>query len=396
MPTFEYKAMDLSGQTVAGLLAGASEQAVLNELEARKLVPVVICEAKERRGFLKRRVSTRALAMSYTQLSDLLKAGVPILRGLKLLGNRKSQPGLSAVFRELADAVSEGKDLADAMAARPDVFAKVHIAMIRAGEKGGFLESVLERLGTFVMGQAELRGKIIGNMVYPAMLVVFGTVVLLVVFGIFVPMFEPMFERLPQLPAVTKLVFGASALVGTYGPVTLVLGIIGTIGGWRMSKRPAVRRKLTEIRTYMPVLGPLTRSLAAGRFCRMLGTMLTNGIPMLSAMQIAKEASGNILMEEAIDQATEAVRAGEDLSPPLAQSGLFTDDVIEMITVAESANNLDVVLITIAGTIETRVDRLLNAAVRLIEPLLLMALAVVIVIVAAGLLLPMTQLSGAI
>jgi type II secretory pathway component PulF len=319
---------------------------------------------------------------------------VPLLRALKLLGNRKSQPRLSAVFRELAEGVSQGEELAEVMARHPDVFPRVHIAMVKAGEKGGFLEAVMARLGQFVMGQAELKGKVVGNLIYPLLLVVFGFAVLGIIFGVFVPKFKPMLAQIPDLPWVSKAVFGASSLVADYGPWTMASAAVLAAVAWRVSRRPDVRRKLAEVRTRMPVLGPLVRALAAARFCRMLGTMLGNGIPVLTAMQIAKDAAGNLLMEEAVDKATEAVRAGQQLAGPLEESGLFGDDVIEMISVAESANNLDEVLITIAGTIEGRVDRLLSTAIRLLEPLLLVTIALAVAVVAAGLILPMTKMKA--
>jgi general secretion pathway protein F len=394
VPLFEYTARNGTGERVTGVLAGNSEQAVLGELEARQLIPITIQTRAERRITLGGRVSVRKLAMTYLQLSDLLRAGVPLLRSLRLLGNRKSQPRISSVFKDLSEAVAQGEDLAEAMARHPEVFPKVHIAMVRAGERGGFLEQVMARLGQFVMGQAELRGKVIGNLIYPGVLMTAGAIVLAVIFGIFVPKFRPLFAEIPDLPAVTHIVFGASTLVSRYGLWTvgglLVLGAVF----WRVAQQPRVRRQLSAIKTRSPVLGPLVRSLAAARFCRMLGTMLANGIPMLTAMQIARDAAGNMLMEEAIDKATESVRSGQVLAGPLNESGLFGEDVIEMISVAETANNLDEVLITIAETIETRVDRMLNTVIRMIEPLLLLLIAGVVVLVAAGLILPMTRLKA--
>jgi general secretion pathway protein F/type IV pilus assembly protein PilC len=162
----------------------------------------------------------------------------------------------------------------------------------------------------------------------------------------------------------------------------------------RQLRRPMVARKITELQTRAPLIGPLTRSLAAARFCRMLGTMLGNGVPMLGAMQIARQAAGNVLMEDAIANASEAVRAGQPLAGPLSESGLFDDDVLEMISVGESANNLGDVLVDIAVTIEQRVDRLLTTLVRLIEPLLLLLIAGVVVLVAVSLILPLTKLGG--
>jgi general secretion pathway protein F/type IV pilus assembly protein PilC len=396
MPVFEYIALNASGQRVGGVLAGASEQAVLTELEARALTPVSIEAKGERRR--RGRVSARRLAGSYLQLSDLLRAGVPLLRGLKLLGNRKSDPRLSAVFRDITEEVSQGSELGDAMSKHPSVFPKVHIAMVRAGEKGGFLEQVMARLGRFVMGQAELRSKVIGNLIYPTVLVVFGVIVLSVIFGVFVPKFRPMYAAIPpaKMPAVSTFVFVVSALVGRFGPWTLGVLVVAAIVLWRATRRARVRRRIAEWLTRAPVYGPLVRSLAAARFCRMLGTMLANGIPMLTAMQIARDAAGNVLMEEAVQRATEAVRSGQPLAGPLAESGLFEEEVIEMISVGESANNLDEVLTTVAETIEARVDRMLTTAIRLLEPLLLVTIAAVVAVVAAGLILPMTQMQGGV
>lgn len=394
MPTFEYTALSAGGQRIEGVLAGATEQAVLAELESRQLTPVAI-EARAERTSHRRGVSARKLAMSYSQLADLLHAGVPLLKSLKLLAGRRSSTRLASVFRELSEAVSAGEELAEAMSRRPEFFPRVHTAMVRAGEKGGFLEAVLARLGQLVSAQAELRSKVIGNLIYPGVLVFFGVTVLGVVFGVFVPMFRSVFARVQGgLPPVTRLVFAMSDAVGRYGPVTLVLGVIAVSLLWRASKRPDVRRRLTEWKTRSPVIGPLVRSLAAARFCRMLGTMMGNGVPMLAAMQISKDAAGNVLMEEAIEQASEAVRAGQPLAPPLQASGLFEDDVVEMIAVGESANNLDAVLIKIAETIEARIDRQLGVVVRLIEPLLLAVLAGVVVLVAVALVLPLTKLSA--
>ncbi|MCW5768938.1 MAG: type II secretion system F family protein [Phycisphaeraceae bacterium] len=393
MATYAYTALTASGDRVSGLLSAATEQAVLAELESRRLTPVTISPAKERtaRG---RRVSARKLGESYVQIGDLLHAGVPLLRSLKLIAARRSQPKVADVYRHLAETVSDGGELAEAMSRRPEIFPRIHIAMIRAGEKGGFLEGVFSRLGAFVLAQAELRGRIVGSLIYPALLVLFGVLILGVVFGVFVPMFKPVFERMSQLPLSTRLVLGASDLIAGFG-VSLVGGAIAIgILAWRLSKRADVRRRGTEFLTFAPVCGQLVRALAAARFCRLLGTMLENGVPMLQAMAISKEAAGNVLMEEAIDRAIEAVRAGEQLAPPLASSGLFADDIVEMISVGESANNLEKVLLSVAETIEKRIDRLLGIVVRLIEPLMLMAIAGVVVVVAMGLLLPMTQLGG--
>ncbi len=397
MASYRYNAIDQSGQRVNGMLAGASERAVLMELESRRLTPIRLQLKHEVKASGLRQIPVRRLAGAYQQLADLLKAGVPLLRAIKVLSRQKSSPRLADIFRGLADAVEDGDELSVAMSQRPEVFSRVHIAMVRAGEKGGFLEEVLDRLGSLLTAQADLRSKVIGNLIYPLMLIVFGMGILSVIFGVFVPMFKPLFERLgDDLPTVTRFVFASSALVGQYGLWTLSFVILLVIGFLYLRTKPSVARNITWLRTFSPVIGPLTRSLAAARFCRLLGTLEGNGVPLLAAMKIARDAANNVLLEEAIDKATEAVQAGQPLAPPLAESGLFEEDVIEMIAVAEAAANLDKVLVGIAETIESRIDRMLSVAVRLLEPLLLMALAGVVVIVAAGLILPMAKLSSAI
>jgi general secretion pathway protein F/type IV pilus assembly protein PilC len=379
------------------VLAGASEHAVLVELESRRLVPVSIRETRERGRGRGGHVSARALANSYLQMSDLLRAGVPLLRGLKLLAGRRAKPAVSAVFRELAEAVEKGSDLGAAMANQPAIFPPVHVAMVRAGEKGGFLEEVLQRLGTLVLKQAEMRSKVIGNLIYPALLVLLGIGVGIAIFGFFIPKFRPMFANIKGgLPLVTKGVFAMSDLVGRYGLVTLGVLIGVAFIGRLVLRLPEMRERIETAKTQLPVVGGLVRGFATARLCQLLGTMLSNGVPMLAALKIAKDGTGNMLMARAIDKAAEAVKGGQPLAAPLGESGLLDDDVVEMISVGESANNLDEVLLKVGDSIESRLDRMLGSAVRLIEPLLLLAMAAVVGTVAAALLLPMSKLSSSL
>ncbi len=395
MPTFEYIAINTEGARITGVLAGNSEQAVYAELESRQMTPVRLAEQSERSAG--RAIGTRQLATVYSQLADLLRAGVPLMRAIALLSRQKSQPKTAAVFRKLGERVSDGGELAEAMSEQPGVFPRVHVAMVRAGEKGGFLEQVFDQLGKFVMAEAELKAKVVGSLVYPCVLLTVGSGVMAVLFVFFVPMFrEKMLSRLDSVPAVTSLVLAVSDLVSRYGLVLLVLAVVLGVVAWRLRTRDDVRRAVSIARTKAPVLGPLTRALAAARFCRLLGTMESNGVPLLTAMAIAKDAAGNALMEDAINNAIDAVRQGEPLAGPLGESGLFGDDVIEMISVGEAAGNVDHVLLNIADTLEGRVDRLLSGAVKLIEPLLLVFMAMGIGLVAVALILPMTQMTSSI
>ncbi len=394
MPTFSYIARDSAGQKIEGRLAGASSASVLAELQNRALAPVRVEEVRDQQSIgMRRGVSVRQLASAYRQLSDLLRAGVPLLRALRLLGRGKSNPRLAGVFEKVADAVAEGQRLADAMAAHPDVFPPVQIAMVRAGERGGFLDAVLARMGTFLEHAADLRARLIGSLIYPLVLVSVGVGIVVFALVAFVPRFKDFYARI-QLPWPTKVLLAASdVLLHWWLPVLIGTVVLAAIL-WRMLKSPRIRRTLSEWQARMPAVGPLTRAIAVSRFARILGTLLENGIPMLQAIQISRDAAGNILLAEAIDRAGEAVRSGETLSRPLAESGLFDDDVIEMIGVGESANNLPSVLVTIADTIEKRIDRLLNVLLRLIEPALLLCMAGAVLFIFIALIVPMMRMSS--
>lgn len=391
---FTYTALNTSGERVRGTIAGASEQAVMAELESRALVPVEIAPAKAER-VARKRPPFRKLGEAYGQLADLLHAGVPLLRGLRLLGQSKSNAAVATIFREVGDEVADGSDLAQCMAQRPDAFPQVHTAMIRAGEKGGFLEQVFAKLSHLVISQAELRSKVIGNLIYPGILITLGLSVCLLIFGFFVPKMRPMFEKMEGgLPSITKAVFAASDLIGAYGPFTAVVLAALAFAFWQVQKRREVRVWVQEQLSSLPVVGPIRRSLATVRFCQLLGTMLDNGVPMIAALGITRNGVGDPLLERAVDEASQAVQGGQALAKPLGDSGYFEPDIIEMIAVGESANNLDQVLLKIATKLESRIDRMLTLAVRLIEPLLLVLIALVIVAVAMAIVLPMTQMAS--
>ena len=394
MASFRYIAISAKGVRVQGVLAAASEQAVLAELEGRQLTPVKIEVSRERAGVGKR-VPIRHLADAYGQLADLLNAGVPLLRSLKLLGNFKSRPGVAAAFAKLAEGVERGVDLAGTMESHGGTFPKVHVAMVRAGERGGFLDQVMQRLAKLVTSQAELRAKVVGNLVYPAVLATVGAIVGVVLFTWLVPMFRTQLERTKgDLPAVTKLVFGISDLFSGYGVVVAIVVATLGVGAWRLSKKPAIQVRIDAMIPKLPVIGGLLRAIVAARVCGLLGSMLGNGVPLLMALSIAREGAGNRRMAWALGEAIERVRQGQALATPLAESGMLEPDVVEMIAVGEGANNLDEVLERIAASMEARVDRRLGIAVKLIEPLMLVCIASLVLLVAVALLLPMAQMSS--
>lgn len=393
MGTFAYIVRDRDGRRLEGKLSGASLQAVTAELHSRQWSPIEVREEREHR-LTRRGVSQRQLAGAYQQIADLLRAGVPLLRALRLLGRSKANPRLASVMNTVADAVSDGGRLADAMAEHEDVFPSVQIAMIRAGERGGFLEEVLERMGSFIEHQAELKSKVIGNLIYPIILLFVGVGVIVFALTFLVPQFSGFFPDPSMLPLPTRMLLGASEFLQSQWHIVLIAVAVLVAAALWLRRQPTVRRALARWQLRIPKLGVLARDLAVGRFARILGTMLENGIPMLPAMQISRDATGHILLQDAIDEAIESVRAGETLTDPLAKSGMLSDEVVEMISVGESANNLPAVLVKLADTIEKRVDRMLTALVRMMEPLLLLGMGGVVFFIFMALVVPMLRLSS--
>lgn len=394
MPNFAYEAYDQGGQRLRGVLAGTTLSAVLAELESRKLQPIDVREQGEQRSGLRLGggLPVRQLGQAYGQLGELLHAGVPLMRAIALIARAKARPGLARAFKQIGEHVGEGGEISAAMEQRPELFPRTHVAMIRAGERGGFLEQVFQRLGEYVEKQADLNAKLVGNMIYPAVLVTVGTIILVVIFVVFIPMLEPVLAQQREregLPAITEVLFAISN--NALPAASVVAGVL--VGLFAASRHARVGRAMNIGMTRAPVVGGLVRTLATIRFCRMLGTMEANGVPLLQAMGIAKEAAGNVLLEGAIDRAIEAVRGGDQLATPLAESGLFDEDVVEMIRVGEAAGTVDTVLLNIARTLESRIDRLLTAVTKLVEPLLLAVIAGVVLFVASGILLPLMNMT---
>lgn len=400
MPEFRYIARDLSGREVTDLLTANSELDVVSQLSARQLFPVKIQSAESSKSpalAWARRPRAAHLATFFSQLADLLKAGVPLLRSLELLERQTSHAGLKTVLRDLRDKVADGTRLAESMRLHEDIFSELAVSMVRAGEEGSFLEDVLKQIADFTEHQQELKGRVFGAMAYPAFLLVTGVGVVWGMLIWFVPKFAGVFERMAErdeLPWATTALMALSKYAGTYWLVTIVAINVAVVLARRHIKTEHGLRQWHRLTISLPALGPVVRSLAVARFCRILGTLLKNGVPILQSLRIAKDATGNRVLTDAIASAADSVSSGKSLAAPLSQSKQFPAEVIEMISVGEEANNLEHVLVNVADTMERRTHRLLELAVRLLEPLMLIAMAAMILFVVIGLLLPVMKSSG--
>ena len=394
MPKFRYIALNADGRQVSGQLEAEGEAAAVRMLSERQLFPVNIASADASRS-KRRRVSSRDIGMMYGQLADLIGSGVPMLRALDSLIRSTVHSQLKAILKEVRTAVADGQTLTDALRKFPEVFPPLHTSMVQAGERASFLEDVLRSLSEFLERLDELRAKVLGAMIYPALLSALGATVMAGALIFFVPKFDPLLAG-AQKPLPTVLLFGASTILRSYWYI-VALVLAGLVGGLisAMSKESS-RRTLEIWQHRVPVVGTALKMLAITRFCRILGTMLANGVPMLGALKIAKDATGSRLLGEKIAIAAESIRDGKSLSGPLSQGGLFPDQIMAMITVAEESNKLDKVLLQIANTVERRTNQQVDQSVRLIEPVILCLVAAGIGFLALGLLLPIFTLAGSL
>lgn len=397
MPEFAYIARDPSGRKVTGKLSAGTQAEVLASLGQQALFPLEVkADAPPTTIWRGRRLKAQLMATTYGQLADLLRSGVPLLRSLAVLKKQASHPGLVQVLEQLHDQVEDGKSMAEAMGRFPNVFSEMAVSMVRAGSEGGFLEEALDRVGDFTEKQEDMKSRTLGAVAYPIFLSVIGTLVVTGLLVFAVPKFDALFARLRErgeLPSATEWLLATSGFLQQWWLVVLgfLLAAILAIR-YRISTDEG-RRWLDRVRLRLPLAGPIFLNLAVARFCRVLGTMLKNGVPILRALEISSDATGNRVLADAIRQAAENISAGESLAAPLASCRHFPPAVVEMISVAEEANSLDTVLVDIADGLERRTWRQLDLFVRLLEPLMLLVLALVVLMLAIALLLPVIKMS---
>ncbi len=411
MPVFTYKALQTDGLFAEGQLEAAGRQEAFRQMEGLGLRPVSLSEkaAKEKAsssglplslpvslpfGKSSHKISSRALENFTRLLSSLLAAGVPLSRALVILYKEASNPVAAAKWKEIHDLVVDGMSLADAMAKSPETFPRVYVAMVQAGETGGFLDLVLAQIADFQAREKELRSKVMTAMLYPSILAVLGTGVLIFLLTFFIPRFRMVFAGFgASLPTMTQLVIGVSDVIRSYGLFVLVVIVILVLvlRSWFASEQGKRTWEGLVLRAF--VLGPLVGQFAMARFCRMLGTLLNAGVPLVQALSVARKSIGNQILVDAVSQSIERVQQGGQLAQSLADcKGLFPSSVLEMVSVAEESGRLDQELIRIAQVTEGDLDRHLKTAVSFAEPLMLFVIAAFIGAIFISMLLPIFTL----
>jgi type II secretory pathway component PulF len=411
MPSFLYKALQADGAITQGRLEAGGRQEAFRQIESRGWRPISLSEQAERHTpsaspatepnhppspttrltfGSTQRISARALENFTRLLSSLLAAGVPLSRALVILHKEAASPAARIKWKEIHDGVVDGTSLADAMARSPDVFPRVYVAMVEAGETGGFLDVVLSQIADFQAREKEMRAKVLTALLYPTILLVLALCVLTFLLVFFIPRFQGIFAGFgAQLPLLTQVIVSISELLRHYGLFAAVALVVAgfLVRNWLAS--PTGRRAWEGLILRLPLVGPLVAQYAMARFCRMLGTLLAADVPLINALNVARRSIGNQILVDAVSNSIECVKEGKALGPSLADCRtLFSGSVLEMISVAEESGRLDAELVRIANLTEGDLDRQLKTAVALAEPLMLFFIAGFIGTIFIGMVIP--------
>ncbi len=413
MNSYSYEAVNPSGLRMRGTLDVGSQSEALRRIKEMGLFPTRVAERHPKRvapsvarqrplarlshisfslPLLGGRVKPRAVSVLTRQLATLIEAGMPLLRGLRILQQQESSRPLKRILGDLDATIEGGSSLSEALALHPRVFNRLYINMVKAGEIAGALELTLRRLAEFMEKAQKIKGKVKSAMYYPAAVMVVATGILVLMMVFVVPRFQQVFEGLlngAPMPAFTILILRVSEVMRHHAPLAalamlalgagLAFGLRTTWGRWMFD----------QFKLAMPILGAVFRKAAISRFARTLGTLLGNGVPILQALQIVKETAGNVVVGNVIASVHECVKQGESITVPLRGSRVFPPMIVGMVDVGEQTGALPDMLLKIADNYDEEVDNAVNATTSLLEPIMIVFLAVVVGSIVIGMFLPL-------
>ena len=390
MPLYSYKAADVSGKIVRSAMEADTEAAIVNYLEEKGLIPIRITPAS--RGVSKagnilsfdvktifQRVATKDVMFFTQDLTALLGAGLPVDRSLKIMVDATENVKFKEIIRDVVKAIEGGSDLSEAMARHPDIFSEFYVNMVKAGEAGGVLEAVLERLGVFLETSQELKDYIKSAMVYPLFLVFVGGLSIIILMTFVIPKFSVIFADMGgALPVSTKFLLMASDIFRLYWWALILAGTAIFLGFSWYIKTPGGRIHFDKLKMGFPVIGDLIKKIEVGRITRTLGTLINSGVPILQAIVLVKDIINNKVVARTMDDVYDRVKEGERLSTPLNQARIFPPLAVHMIQVGEETGNLSGMLLKVADNYEKTVKNLVKRAISLIEPLMILLMGVVV------------------
>ncbi len=416
MANFQYIALDAKGEQTTGSVQAGSESDAIQQLRSQGLYPTQVVEegkgslttgkTKARQRGKKRvksasggKIKPKILMIFTRQLATLIDSGLPLLRGLTVLGKQEPNPVLRNTVNALADSVQSGATFSESLSQHPRIFNKLFINMVKAGELGGVLEVVLTRLAEYMEKANKLKNKIVSAMVYPIIVLFIAVAILVFLMLFIVPKFKEMFaEQGGELPLISRIVFGASEnMLARSFILPNVVWIFLVLGGLSVlikiwGNTSGGRAMIDAFKLRIPVFGDLTRKSAISRFSRTLGTLVTSGVPILQALTITRDTAGNVVVSNAIDKVHESVKEGESIVAPLQASKIFPAMVISMVDVGEETGQLPEMLLKIADVYDDEVDNAVTALTSVLEPIMIVFLALVVGTIVFALFLPLINM----
>ncbi|MFH1539027.1 MAG: type II secretion system F family protein [bacterium] len=398
MAVFIYKARNPAGQVVSSTMEAETETAVRSRLRERNFIITSIREKKK--GFdlgditgQFQRVKQKSLAVFSRQFSTMVTAGLSLVRALDVLEQQCDDKKLKEVISDVRRKVEGGSSLSEAFQEHSTVFSDLYIHLTRAGEVGGVLDETLDRVADFLEKDQRLRAKIKSSMTYPVAIMIFAVIIVLGLVVFVIPTFQSIFEGLGiKLPVMTQFLITLSIILRTK-PLHILVTIIVLVIGFRAYVRsPRGKFQYHKLMFKLPVFGLLMRKITISRFTRTLGTLLSSGVPVMQAMEVTGKASGNMVVEKAVEEVRESLREGESISAPMERSGIFPPMVTQMIAVGEETGSLDKMLEKISDFYDMEVETTLDALTSLLEPLMLIFIGAAIGFIVISMFLPMLSI----
>lgn len=432
MPKFRYVAMDPKGREVEGMIDADNEARALATIKEKGLFPTSVTDMSGGRGGARKptrggapskgavskpqggmgkelklpgflgkmtqgKVASKQIMLFTRQLATLVDAGLPLLKSLHVLQRQEKVPQFRLALQGMAESVEGGSTFAEALAQYPNVFTQFYINMVKAGEASGALQAILTRLAEFMEKSQKIKSKVKGAMVYPMVVLVMAVVILAVLMVFVIPKFKEIFDDLLQgrgLPLLTEMVIGASEFMIKQWYIGLIIIVALVFTFKTLSKTATGQQTLDKIKLKIPIFGSLLKKTAIGNFARTLGTLLTGGVPILQALNIVREVTNNAVLSKAVATVHDSVKEGETIVVPLEASGVFPSMVVSMIQVGEETGALPEMLMKIAETYDDEVDTAVEALTSVIEPIMIILLAVIVGTIVIAMFLPLVSIIG--
>jgi type IV pilus assembly protein PilC len=406
MAKFIYEAVDSQGNEVKDEIEAATEKEANDKIRALNFFPTKVVPkggggggaalgtpvAGKKGGIgFGMSVSSKHLTQFTRQFATLLDAGLPIVRSLDILHNQQKAGLLKITLADVKSEVEGGSSLSEAIGKHPRVFDRLYVNMVKAGEAGGVLDQILAKLADYMEKSIRLKQKIIGALVYPIAVITIAAAILALIMIFIIPKFEQMFKEMEigNLPWITELLLGIARTMTDFWYLLLAFPILSWIAIVAIGKTPKGRYTLDLIKLKFPIFGTIISKSSVSRFCRTLGTLIQSGVPILNALSIIKGATGNAVVQQAVESVHNSIREGDTIAEPLKHSGVFDDLVVNMIQVGEETGELDKMLMKVADTYENEVDTLVGALMSLLEPVLIVGMGITVGFIVIALFMPL-------